>query len=202
MGAVLQELLHCSYLAAGKRNKIYFSKTEILNESTKKMSYYRLKADFENTFQSGRSHRSRSLPRETFSHDPYLPFTRAASVPPSDYLETSRSRFARNLRPNWYSYCQEPSYDYYSPRYSYYDNIYYGNNPRDLYYDRYSNYYDSPSSYFQSSRYLRPRNLAYDYHDYLYPSIMMIPTIATTNRAMMQPLPMKVPTTTTITMRR
>ena len=47
----------------------------------KKMSYYRLRADFENTFQHGRNGRSCSLPRETSAINygeltAYFPFIR------------------------------------------------------------------------------------------------------------------------------
>ena len=95
------------------------------------MSYYILKADFDNMFQPERRNRSCSLPREMsgytsgdnfvlvldnefhffsdrqtraqsvnpmdrFSHEPAMPFTsRALSVPPLDYLEVSKSRYAR-----------------------------------------------------------------------------------------------------------
>jgi len=118
------------------------------------MSYYRLRADFENTFE--RRGRSCSLPREVsnyshdrhtrarsvspmdrYSPDPAMPFlSRAVSVEPRNYLELSRSRYARNLKPFWYNY-------YYEPR---------------------TNYYDYTHDYY------RPRSYAYDYHDYLTPS--------------------------------
>eukprot|EP00091_Calanus_sinicus_P010984 TRINITY_DN2508_c0_g1_i1.p1 TRINITY_DN2508_c0_g1~~TRINITY_DN2508_c0_g1_i1.p1 ORF type:complete len:253 (+),score=14.94 TRINITY_DN2508_c0_g1_i1:115-873(+) len=120
------------------------------------MSYYRLKADFDNLFQAERRNRSCSLPREIsgypsdrqsrarsvdpvdrFSHRPAMPFTsRALSVPPLDYLDFSRSRYARNLEPSWYTYYQEPRASYYDYTHDYY----------------------------------RPRSYYYDYHDYLMPS--------------------------------
>jgi len=120
------------------------------------MSYYRLRADFDNMFQPERRNRSCSLPREIsgynsdrktrarsvgpldrFAHEPAMPFTsRALSVPPLDYLEVSRSRYARNLEPSWYTYYQEPRLSYYDYNHDYY----------------------------------RPRSYYYDYHDYLLPS--------------------------------
>ena len=138
------------------------------------MSYYRLKADFENMFQPERRNRSCSLPREIsgynsgnnfvlvwdkdfhfftdrqtrarsvgpadrFSYAPAMPFTsRALSVPPLDYLEVTRSRYARyhnmvynmqwvlancicrNLQPSWYTYYQEPRSSYYDYTHDYY----------------------------------------------------------------------------------
>merc|ERR1711915_328854 len=135
-----------------------------LKTQNEKMSYYRLRADFENTFQHGRYGRSCSLPRETssinydrlsrarsvsperFRHEPALPFSqRAASDPPTGYLDASRSRFALNLSPSWDIYYNKPSSYYHNYPRSYYDQVYY--RPRSYYYD-YHDYYDSePFSY-------------------------------------------------------
>jgi len=140
------------------------------------MSYYRLRADFDNMFQPERQNRSCSLPREMsrynserqsrarsigpvdrFSHEPTMPFTsRALSVPPLDYLEVSRSRYARNLEPSWYTYYQEPRPSYYNYTHDYY-------RPRSYYYD-YHDYLPSYSSYEPS--YYEPRLTRTPYYGY------------------------------------
>merc|ERR1711915_122738 len=142
---------------------IFIKKLKTQNE---KMSYYRLRADFENTFQHGRYGRSCSLPRETsainydrlsrarsvsperFRHEPALPFShRAASDPPTGYLDASR-----NLSPSWDIYFNKPSSHYYN-----YPRSYFQGCSLDPFFRR--SYYDQD--------YYRPRSYYYDYHDYL-----------------------------------
>merc|ERR1712168_1282464 len=101
--------------------------------------------------------RARSVgPMDRFSPEPAMPFTtRAASVPPFDYLELSRSRYARNLSPLWHTY-------EYTPRYYYHDY------EKDLYWPRTYKYdYDNSTNYDLSLRDYYGNN---KYNDYAYSS--------------------------------
>merc|ERR1712142_419294 len=152
-----------------------------LKKQDEKMSYYRLRADFENTFQHGRYGRSCSLPRDTsainydrlsrarsvsperFRHEPALPFShRAASVPPTGYLDASRSRFALNLSPSWDIFYNKPSSYYHN-----YPRSYFQGYSLDPFYRR--SYYDSePFSYGTSFQdmYSEPYNNGISLSDY------------------------------------
>jgi len=108
------------------------------------MSYYRVRAEYDDLLHPHRRMRSCSLPREVpgltpdrhmrarsvgpvdqISAEPAMPFSRrAASLYPFDYLEVSRSRYARNLPSMWNSFDYAPrvySTDYYRPRTQFYD---------------------------------------------------------------------------------
>merc|ERR1712142_87752 len=180
-----------------------------LSNNTNKMSYYCVRENLEDMFQQRRSRRSCSLPREDsgytqdrltrarsvgpmdrFSPEPAMPFTtRAASVPPFDYLGLSRSRYARNLSPLWHTYDYTPRYYYWPRTYKYdYDrqnylpsSSYYSSyepywvetrtprTPRYGYYtqDRYSYGYDNSTNYDLSLRDYYGNN---KYNDYAYSS--------------------------------
>merc|ERR1712013_911668 len=167
---------HCS--AASIHCNIAVLQSEIRTpNSTKyrtirnKMSYYRVRDRYDDMLHQRRQ-RSCSLPREdlgyaqdrhirarsvgpvdNFSSAPAMPFrSRAVSIPPFDYLELSRSRYARNISPLW------PNYEYTPRLHSYnYEKDFY--RPRPYFYD----YHDYlPSSYYSSS--FEPRIRYYDYN--------------------------------------
>merc|ERR1711875_137451 len=199
MGSVSLSCSHCS--AASIHCNIAVVQSEIRTpNSTKyrtirnKMSYYRVRDCYDDMLHQRRQ-RSCSLPREDlgyardrhirarsvgpvdhFSSAPAMPFrSRAVSIPPFDYLELSRSRYARNISPLWPNYEYPPrlhSYDYekefYRPRpyfYDYHDYLpssyysssfeprirYYDYNHKDSYgYDNHSSYYDNHSNYYDN----------------------------------------------------
>merc|ERR1711875_55848 len=199
MGSVSLSCSHCS--AASIHCNIAVLQSEIRTpNSTKyrtirnKMSYYRVRDCYDDMLHQRRQ-RSCSLPREDlgyaqdrhirarsvgpvdhFSSAPSMLFrSRAVSIPPFDYLELSRSRYARNISPLWPNYEYTPrlhSYDYekefYRPRpyfYDYHDYLpssyysssfeprirYYDYNHKDSYgYNNHSNYYDNHSNYYDN----------------------------------------------------
>merc|ERR1712025_710263 len=176
MGSVSLSCRHCS--AASIYCNIAVLQSEIRTpNSTKyrtiriKMSYYRVRDCYDDMLHQRRQ-RSCSLPRENlgyaqdrhirarsvgpvdhFSSAPAMPFrSRAVSIPPFDYLELSRSRYARNISPLW------PNYEYTPRLHSYdYEKEFY--RPRPYFYD----YHDYlPSSYYSSS--FEPRIRYYDYN--------------------------------------
>jgi len=122
------------------------------------MSYYWVRDHYDDIQQ--RRQRSCSLPREDLGYTqdrhirarsvgpvdhssfaPAMPFrSRAVSIPPFDYLELSRSRYARNMPSLW------PNYDYTPRLHSFdYEKEFY--RPRSYYYD----YHDYlPSNYYSS----------------------------------------------------
>jgi len=183
MGSVSLSCSHCS--AASIHCNIAVLQSEIRTpNSTKyrtirnKMSYYRVRDCYDDMLHQRRQ-RSCSLPREDlgygqdrhirarsvgpvdhFSSSPAMPFrSRAVSIPPFDYLELSRSRYARNISPLW------PNYEY-TPRLRSHDYEKEFYQPRPYFYD----YHDYlPSSYYYSSYdpYSQPRMTRYyDYNSY------------------------------------
>jgi len=145
------------------------------------MSYYRVRAEIDDMLHPHRRIRSCSLPREVpafapdrhmrarsvgpvdhISAEPAMLFSRrAASLDPFDYLEFSRSRYARNLPSMWYSFEYSPRF--YSNEYCY---------PRTQFYD--FNDHLPASPYFSSygpSRYATQESLtpSYGYHHYKDP---------------------------------
>merc|ERR1711875_69406 len=183
MGSVSLSCSHCS--AASIHCNIAVLQSEIRTpNSTKyrtirnKMSYYRVRDCYDDMLHQRRQ-RSCSLPREDLgyaqdrhmrarsvgpvdhiSSAPAMPFrSRAVSIPPFDYLELSRSRYARNISPLW------PNYEY-TPRLHSYDYEKDFCRPRPYFYD----YHDYlPSSYYYSSYdpYSQPRMTRYyDYDSY------------------------------------
>jgi len=171
------------------------------------MSYYLVRDHYDDMIQQRRQ-RSCSLPRgdlgftqdrhirarsvgpvDHFASAPAMPFrSRAVSIPPFDYLELSRSRYARNLPTLWTNYNYTPrlhSFDYekefYRPRSYFYDSYdylpssYYNSfydphwseqrKNRALSYDYNPNYgfgYDNHSSHFDNHRSLYDNHSSYD----------------------------------------
>jgi len=151
------------------------------------MSYYSVRADYDDMLHPHRRFRSCSLPREVpgftpdhhlrarsvglveqISAKPAMPFSRhVASLSPFDYLEVSRSRYGRNLPSLWYSLEYSPklySDDYYRPRNQFYDlNDYL---PPSSYFSPYGPLrYEARVSLSPSYEYARHQD-PYSYNDY------------------------------------